>query len=166
MPFRQNFYFRLALTVIIPLCVAWSFTKIVQSSFFDIARVTNESMLPFLKQGDLLVIDKAAPCLKIPFTQQKFFCRSCEIGHAYVFQNPLDARRYLVKFAVAKAHQTSDIIWFTQQSINKAASFDAKTSCFFEGSNTEHSIDSRHFGPIQLQEIVGKVVYPPIAYNP
>lgn len=161
-------HLRLAVIVAIAAAGAWVFVRALQSSVVDFARVTNESMLPHLKPGQVIVINKLAPCLKLPFTSIRFLCSPCETGSAYLFPNPTRSGQKLVKFAVKPAVSSPlrrDIIWFTQGAATEAQSTSAVPSCHFEGSNRESSIDSRHFGPVPLGHIDGKVVYPPLKWN-
>ena len=162
-------YFRPALIVGITLAGAWLLVAGVRFSVFDVARVSNESMLPFLKPGQIIVINKLRPCIKFPFTSLRFFCSPCETGRAYLFPHPLKPTQKLVKFAATPGAEATppglrrDIIWFTDGFQPAAPSRSGPASCYFEGSNREHSVDSRQFGAVPLENIDGKVVYPPVS---
>jgi len=112
----------------------------IHSSLIGAFAIRNESMLPYLKPHDGIVILKTSPCIKIPFTEKRWGCTPCETGRAYVFRHPQQKNERLVKFATA----TKD------------------NACVFEGANSEKSIDSRHFGPVPYHLIEGKVIYPRI----
>lgn len=162
-------YLRPALIVATTVAGGWLLVAALRFSVFDIARVSNESMLPFLKPGQIIFVNKLRPCLKLPFTGIRFFCSPCETGRVYLFPNPLKPAQKLVKFATAPYAGTTlpeirrDIIWFTDGFEPIAQSGSDKASCYFEGSNREHSIDSRQFGAVPLEKIYGKVVYPPVS---
>ncbi len=157
-------HLRLASVVAVSIGAAWLLVQVFRFSVLDFARVSNESMLPHLKPGQIIVISKLAPCLKLPFTGIRVFCRPCESGRAYLFTHPARPGQRLVKFATEPQDSAlrRDIIWFTQGAETQAQSLSA-TSCYFEGSNRENSIDSRHFGRVPLDKIDGKIIYPRIA---
>lgn len=157
---------RLVFIVTASIAVAWVFVSAIRFSVLDFARVTNESMLPHLKPGQVVAILKLTPCLKLPFSAVRFFCSPCETGHAYIFSSPSRPQQKLVKFAVAPPSPLKrDIIWFTQHRPIAAETQATGTTCYFEGSNREYSVDSRHFGAVPVEEIDGKVVYPGIFLN-
>lgn len=162
---------KLSLYVVVAasLAVAWLISRSVRDVLLDFTRVTNESMLPYLKPGQVLVISRLSPCLHLPLVGQALICEPCKPGEAYVFRHPRQKGQRLVKFAVAKSEFDSgsariasgDIISFTPRAA--AASQQAETHrpvCYFVGSNAERSVDSRDFGPVPADEVEGRVVYP------
>lgn len=164
---------RLPLVVLMSLFGGWLLVHSLKTGLMDFARVTNESMLPYLKPQQLLVILKTNPCLRNPLSGQALWCRSCETGKAYVFRDPRAPGRKLVKFAMASppadapraADLRRDIIWFTQGAAGALNPRSGDGFCYFEGSNREQSVDSRHFGAVPVGEILGKVIYPQIQYR-
>lgn len=157
--------------VVVSLCLAWLISRIVRDTLIDVARVTNQSMLPYLSPGKRLAISRLSPCIHLPLSSKAFFCKPCEPGKAYVFDDPQQPQRKLVKFAVSKEEFTTgvarlesgDIISFTPRA--PATAFPAQQTmlehfCYFIGSNSENSIDSRHFGPVAADRVAGKVIYP------
>lgn len=151
------------------LGVAWLISRVARDVLVDVARVTNESMLPYLVPGELLVISRLSPCFHLPFTQRGVACESCVPGRAYVFRHPGGTGQRLVKFAVSKEEFASgnariasgDIISFTPRM--PALSDPAETGrlvCYFVGSNGDRSVDSRDFGPVAVEEVEGRVLYP------
>lgn len=158
--------------VLFSLCIAWLFSRIVRDSLMDVARVTNESMLPYLAPGTRLVISRLSPCAHLPLSGKAIFCRPCEPGQAYVFWDPQQPQRRLVKFAIAKEEFTKgsarvasgDIISFTPRA--PKAAFPVEQAmletplCYFIGSNSDNSVDSRDFGPVAAENVAGKVIYP------
>jgi len=159
----------LYLVVAAAIGLAWLISRIARDVFVDFARVTNESMLPYLVPGQRLVISRLSPCLHLPFVQRGVACKPCAPGSAYVFRHPVGNGQRLVKFAVTKEEFYSgsarilkgDIISFTPRT--PTPSDPAETGrllCYFVGSNGERSIDSRDFGPVPADEVEGRVVYP------
>jgi hypothetical protein len=157
------------LVVAASLGVAWLLSRIARDVLVDFARVTNESMLPYLTPGQRLVISRLSPCLHLPFMQRGVACEPCTPGNAYVFRYPGRSEQRLVKFALSKEEfhsgsariASGDIISFTPRAA--AASEQAETHrpvCYFVGSNGERSVDSRDFGPVPADEVEGRVVYP------
>lgn len=155
--------------VVAALCAAWLLSRILRDVFIDVARVTNESMLPYLVPGQKLVISRLSPCLHLPFMQRGVACGPCNPGDAYVFRLPGRGEQRLVKFAVSKEEFDSgsariasgDIISFTPRTA--AVSQLPETGrpvCYFVGSNGERSVDSRDFGPVPADAVEGRVVYP------
>lgn len=130
--------------MLVTLFLAWLMLKIIKESVVEISYVANESMLPYLTPRQFVVIGKFAPCLHVPFTSVRLFCSPCRAGHAYVFRNPQNISQRLVKFATSAA----------------------ETSCYFEGSNRENSVDSRHFGRVPVEKVEGKILYPNIHFHP
>ncbi|GEM_PF-3297602 len=172
--------------VVASLAGGWLLVYMLKTSVIDFARVTNESMLPYLKPRQILAISKMNPCLRNPLSGQALWCRGCEAGKAYVFRDPRMPTRKLVKFALnapaatrpvselqrdlhlpqANAnHANSSLIWFTQGAAGALKPSGGDGFCYFEGSNREQSVDSRHFGAVPVGEILGKVIYPPVQYN-
>lgn len=166
--------FRPFLIVTIALATAWLLARTLRDAVFDITRVSNESMLPYLSPGAVLVTSRSAPCLHLPFVRRGFFCEPCEPGEVYVFRHPQRHAQKLVKFAVSPAEflrgtartKSGDIIWFTEriqthQSTAKPTMPVTETpQCFFIGSNSARSVDSRDFGPVSAELVEGRVVYP------
>lgn len=146
---------RIVLTVGVTTAVCIGMVHACKSSLIDTYHVTNESMLPYLAPRSSVVIIKTSPCLKIPFTGIRFGCAACEAGRAYVFTNPQSPAQKLVKFAVPVTNNL-----FTRDPKPRSSKPDPDRSCYFEGSNKENSVDSRHFGAVRFEEIEGKVIYP------
>lgn len=147
---------RIALTVGATTAICITVVHACKHSVIDTYRVTNESMLPYLKPRASVVIIKTSPCMKIPFTEIRFGCGACEAGRAYVFRNPQNPGQKLVKFARNNL--------FTRDLGPHPSKADPDRSCYFEGSNKEHSVDSRHFGAVSFENVEGKVIYPAINY--
>lgn len=160
--------------VAVSLLTAWLIARTLRDTAFDITRVSNESMLPYLEPGAVLITSRSAPCVHLPFMNKGIFCAPCEPGEAYVFRHPEHPAQKLVKFAVSPAEffsgsahtKSGDIIWFTER-IRTHQSTATQTmpatdtpQCFFIGSNSARSVDSRDFGPVPAELVEGRVVYP------
>lgn len=159
--------------MLLTLLVAWSVLKVVHDSVLEFMVVENESMLPYFPPRTLLGVLHTNPCLRLPFVKKGFLCSSCSPGEAYVFDHPTQRDEKLIKFAISKHDFESgkatlasgDIIWFTTQATKKDSLGSPVRSpndnvCYFIGSNSEHSIDSRAFGPIPAESVEGRVLYP------
>lgn len=171
---------RFALVVFLSLAGAWLLARFLKDSVIDLARVTNESMLPYLKPGQRVVLSRIAPCLHLPFSSAVFWCRPCEVGSAYVFRHPHKANVRLIKFAAPFQKEADalrrDIMWFTDGNRASVATgstlaqretvMTEQTACFFVGSNRDISVDSRQFGAVPLELVQGKVVYPELQALP
>lgn len=162
------------LIVAVSLAAAWLLARTLRDAVFDITRVSSESMLPYLEPGAVLVTSRSAPCVHLPFVRKGIFCTPCEPGEAYVFRHPRQHAQKLVKFAVSPAEfldgkartKSGDIIWFTeriqtrQSTATPTMPVTEMPQCFFIGSNSARSVDSRDFGPVAAELVEGRVVYP------
>jgi signal peptidase I len=148
--------------VLFSILVCWLAVFLLRQSVFDLARVTNVSMEPRLKPGSWLLVSKLSPCLKVPFSRVVFACTPCEPGEVYVFRHPENPGQKLVKLA---RPFSGDIIWFTGEAAEKGKTMRESEACYFEGANREHSIDSRHFGPVPFAQIEGRVIWPMVNEN-
>ena len=168
---------RFLIVVIAALLAAWIVARVCKDSLFDVARVTNESMLPFLRPGQRVLLSRVAPCLHLPFSGISFACRPCEPGRAYVFRHPAKKNVRLIKFAASFGGVTADIqrdiMWFTDGNATTVATgavaskpMTAQNACFFLGSNSGVSVDSRQFGPVPLHLVEGKVLLPALQVLP
>lgn len=146
--------------VFFSIAACWLAVFFLRQSVFDVARVTNISMEPHLKPGSWVLISKMSPCLKVPFSQIVLACGPCEPGSAYVFRHPEIPGQKLVKLA---RRFSRDIIWFTGEAAEKGKAMQEGEACYFEGANREHSLDSRHFGPVPFARIEGRVIWPKIS---
>jgi signal peptidase I len=159
--------FRFFAVVCISLGLALGLAKTTKDTFFDVARISNESMLPYLRPGQFVVILKTNPCFRLPFFGAPIACSPCELNRAYVFRHPRHTEQRLVKFAgdhiQLKGDQgliRRDIIWFTERPAGRQGS----EQCYFLGSNQEKSVDSRQFGPVSVGLVEGMIIYPPTKF--
>lgn len=129
----------LAIVVILFLCRAF---------LADIALVQGKSMLPGLKSGDLVLIFKAAYGLSNP-----------RGGYLALWSAPRD------RDIVAAVRPDTGKIVIKRVRIEEGAgigSSDAESvseaSFFLLGDNKYESVDSREFGPVPMNNILGRVI--------
>ena len=106
---------------------------------FQLMRVYGHSMSPALEPGDLLLIRQLRADEELP-----------EPGSLVVVRPEGLETQFFIKRVIAIAGQTvrvSDRAWTL-----------GEKQCFLLGDNTEHSIDSRIFGPVGRRELLGRIV--------
>jgi len=108
----------------------------VKVLFVDLMITQGRSMMPTLKPGSLLVVNKAAFGFRVPGAGMYLFHWSNpQPGDLLVFYTPLGER------AVKRCHLANDDGTF-----------------FVRGDNDLESFDSRSYGLVPLDHILGKVV--------
>lgn len=133
-------------------------------------KVQGNSMVPTLHSGDYLITEKISYRFRAP-----------KIGDIVVLKNPRDESQDFIKRIIAVPGDTIQIskntvyingqalkedylpintqthagTFITESSIIKAAD----NQYFVIGDNREHSSDSREWGPITKEEIVGKAFF-------
>lgn len=101
---------------------------------FPFARVSGRSMLPTYKDGSLLLATRL-------FNRDKL-----KIGQVYVYRRVNeDGQEVLV------VKRLTEIANYPKLNIIN--------ECYFEGDNSEESYDSRHYGYINAEQIVAKVLW-------
>ena len=109
---------------------------VIKINFLDLMITQGRSMLPTLKPGSLLVVNKAAYGFRIPgLGLYLFHWSKPRPGDLLVFYTPLGER------AVKRCF-----------SVNEEGDF------FVRGDNDLESFDSRSYGLVPLDHILGKVV--------
>lgn len=103
---------------------------------FTLVKVEGISMLPTYKDGKLLLLDRE----QSPYHDVFFSMRDSNVGECYVIINPL-TNSYNIKrlIHVEKMETGAYMYWF-------------------EGDNKENSIDSRTYGFVSQEYIVGKII--------
>lgn len=100
---------------------------------FPIAKVVGRSMLPTYKEGSLLLTTRL-------FNRDKL-----EVGQVYVFRRQdSDGEEHLV------VKRLTNNVTVPHSDFNNL--------CYFEGDNPKESYDSRHYGFINAEDIVAKVL--------
>ena len=101
---------------------------------------TGLSMFPTLRHGNWLLCNRMAYGLRLPgFNQPLILWRTPKVGEIVFFRSPRDGR-LLVKRVVDPPEG---------QSLSS-------THVWVEGDNAAGSCDSRHFGPVSLQRVLGR----------
>jgi len=130
--------------------------------------VRGESMAPTLQNGDYLIVEE----ITYRFTEPRR-------GDIIVLRSPLDPRVKLVKRIVGLPGETIQcnngeleiitkerkIISLREQYLPEGFSCSGKLKIFLNnreyfvlGDNRKHSLDSRYFGPVSRDKIIGRVV--------
>ena len=119
-----------------PFTLALVCAVIIKLFFIDLMITQGRSMLPTLKPGTLLVVNKAAYGFRIPGLGLYLFrWSSPQPGDLLIFYTPLGER------AVKRCY-----------AVNEEGTF------FARGDNDLESFDSRSYGFIQPDHVLGKVV--------
>lgn len=115
---------------------------------FDFALVEGKSMLPGLKSGDLVLVAKAAYGLRSPRSGYIFRWSSPQNGDLVIAIRPDTGRAVLKR------------VWVEGESgrtlFGRAA---PEGFLYLLGDNEFESLDSRVFGPVPMNNVVGKA-YP------
>ncbi|MCL1815699.1 MAG: signal peptidase I [Treponema sp.] len=116
--------------------LAFVCAMIIKLFFIDLMITQGRSMLPTLKPGSLLVVNKAAYGFRIPGLGIYLFrWASPQPGDLLVFYTPLGER------AVKRCYFVND-----------------EGTFFVQGDNDLESFDSRSYGLVSPEHILGKVV--------
>lgn len=127
--------------------------------------VSGESMFPTFKNGDYLIIDEISYKLKNP-----------ERGDVTVFRYPNDTKKFFIKRIIGMPNETvqienNKITIFNSQNPNgfvlkepyikniadNNLSFALKENQYFVmGDNRPNSSDSRYWGPVEKELLIGK----------
>ncbi|MDR0447730.1 MAG: signal peptidase I [Treponema sp.] len=119
-----------------PIILAFIFAMFIKLLFVDLMITQGRSMLPTLKPGSLLVVNKAAYGLRIPGLGIYLFrWSSPKPGDLLVFYTPLGER------AVKRCYYVND-----------------EGTFFVRGDNDLESFDSRSYGLVPPDYLLGKVV--------
>ena len=126
---RQNGVFRAGVLAL--LCAL-----IIKLLFIDLMITQGRSMLPTLHPGSLLVVNKAAFGFRIPgLGFYLFHWSNPQPGDLLVFYTPLGER-----------------------AVKRCSSVNDNGTFFVRGDNDLESFDSRSYGLVPLDHILGKVV--------
>jgi signal peptidase I len=126
-------------------------------SVAEVNRVPSASMRPTLLEGDRIWVNKLAYALHIPFTTIALLeWAAPERGDVVVFFAPGDSKR-CVKRVIGAPGDRVDI---GGQSV-----LVPQRHYFVLGDNRNQSVDSRCFGCVQQEQIVGKVTGMVISFD-
>jgi signal peptidase I len=117
----------------------------------DLVLIRGRSMIPLLRPDQLVVVNRLAYGLRIPGIRG-YLIRWADpsAGDVVLFISPSDGRRS-VKWCVAGPGQPSPPSVPGRPAV-------PQDHVFVLGLNRGESLDSRHFGPIPVDQIVGKVL--------
>ncbi len=115
---------------------AFLFAVLLKLFCFDIVIVDGESMLPLLKPGSVILINKIAYGFRFPWMKEYLFLwNKPRKNDIIVFITPLG--RTAVKRCAGIFNESWFIAW---------------------GDNKNDSLDSRSYGPVPIDNILGKVM--------
>lgn len=144
-------------------------------------KIPTSSMYPTLQPGDRIFVNKFIYGAKIPFTDIRLpRLRDPQRGDIIVFLSPVERKKYLVKRLIGKPGEEVEIknqhIWIngkltenplvikklTYYNRGSFGGYGQKVripehSYFVLGDNSANSIDSRYWGFVPEENIVGKV---------
>ena len=169
--------------IVIAIVLAFIIRSFVVQAF----KIPSGSMEPTLLVGDHILVNKFIYGTKIPFTSKKILqFKRPEHGDVIVFIYPVDRKKDFIKRVIAVEGDTVEII-DKKVYINGLPSDSAhavhndktilpralqprdnygpvpvpKGSLFVMGDNRDHSMDSRYWGFVRLEEVKGKafVIY-------
>ncbi len=138
----------------------------------DVMRVRGDSMEPVLREGETIIVNTAAFGLSLPFVS-RYLVRwgSPDPGDVVVFPHPSQPR-LLVKRVIAEAGEplsvTNDSLTvggqrlpLTPVQMRMFRNFESipPGTLFVAGDNRSHSEDSREYGFVPIEKIIGKVIF-------
>jgi signal peptidase I len=124
---------------------AFAAVLVLKAFFFDFMLVEGSSMSPALEAGDVVVVFRLAYGLRFPFvsggSQNRYLVRwkTPKEGELLVFWTPLD------ELAVKRAGR----IVATRNG----------AGLIMLGDNSNDSFDSRSYGPVNPDNVIGKVLF-------
>ncbi len=138
------------------------FALYVRESVVQAFVLPNNSMYPSIRQGDRILV-----------TKRDYLERDPEQGEVVVFRNPENRRQHWVKRIVAVEGETVEIrageLFVNGEKqvyeTDGVAAEDVgpvevlKNHVYVLGDNRANSRDSRHFGPVPVASLVGKVAW-------
>jgi signal peptidase I len=118
------------------ILLAFALVLLVKLFFLDVMVTQGRSMLPAIEPGSVLVVNKAAYGIRLPGTSLYLFrWARPRAGDMVVFYTPLGER-----------------------AVKRCSFLDNDGTFFALGDNDLESFDSRSYGPISLDHILGKVI--------
>ena len=140
----------------------------------DVAMIRGDSMRPLLSNQQVVLVNRAAYGLQLPFTNSYLMLwDKPKKDDIVILDSPADGR-LAVKRSVAVAGdpimagdavvvvggETYDVPLWTADALQNLARI-PDNMVFVLGDNPTHSTDSRHYGLLPLQAIRGRVVLRP-----
>jgi signal peptidase I len=142
---------------------AFAIAMLVQTFMFRVTGILQESMMPTIDPGDRIIVD----CLTYRFREPK-------PGEIVVVHDPLDGKKDIIKRVIALGGDTIEVTEgllyvngavvdepyvVNKDVVNGQARFTIPEGYIYVmGDNRPRSGDSRSFGPVGEDQIVGKVI--------
>jgi signal peptidase I len=143
---------------------------LISRIFFQTYTVMDDSMLPNLKRGDRAIIFKAAApgpgdviLINSPIENHKVLLKRllAEGGDAVEIKDKiiyLNSAEFKFQWPVTLKDKRSFPENFTKRDNLPALKID-NGYCFVIGDNLDYSFDSRDFGPVKEEYIIGRVIF-------
>jgi len=109
--------------------------------FFDFIIAQGQSMEPIINNGDVLIVSRMRYGIQLPWRQ------------------PIKGSKYLIWWAAPKVGEV--VVFYTpsgELAVKRCAEIINDRSFFAKGDNGLASYDSRSYGPVPFQNIIGKVL--------
>jgi signal peptidase I len=116
--------------------LAFAAALIIKLFLFDLMLVDGRSMNPAIKNGTIVIVNRLQYGFRFPW--QKV---------------------YLLRWAAPRPGEI--VVFYTPEgnlAVKRCDTSDDKNTFFALGDNTLHSYDSRNYGPIRADNIIGKVL--------
>lgn len=148
---------------LLAIALAFVIGLVLRYYYFQSTTVTAKSMLPTLVPGDKLLIKKAAYWREPP-----------QRGDIVVFPAPSGKNEYLIKRVIGLPNEhivsIRGKVYINGRPLDEPYTGGIPThdimpmvippgTVYVMGDNRNHSEDSRDFGPIKIDDIIGKVVW-------
>ncbi len=166
------------------LIIAAIIAFFVRSFFIQAFRIPSSSMEPTLLIGDHLLVNRLSYVMKIPFTDNVIFnLGDPKKGDVIVFRYPVDPDKDFIKRVIATEGDTvaisNKVIYINGQKtedkwghysdsiilpefVNPRDNFGPftvpKNSYFVMGDNRDRSLDSRYWGVVSREHLVGRAL--------
>ena len=131
------------------ICFAYFIVLHIYLHFFEWTLVKNKSMEPTITHGDHVLLEK--------------FSLGLIISPAYYSKGPQYAKIHRMQNTVLRELQKGDIITFffeqKKQILIKRVVATGDNHVIVAGDNADHSEDSKIFGPVPKDKIIGRVIY-------
>jgi signal peptidase I len=173
------------------LLIAALIAIFVRSFFVQAFKIPSSSMEPTLLIGDHLLVNRMSYVVKVPFTDIIMFTvGQPERGHVIIFRYPHDTGKDFIKRVVAKEGDVVEIkdkvvyingtkveephAVFSQETIvpaffspkdNLGPIKVPKDSYFVMGDNRDKSLDSRFWGFVKKEHLVGRALILYFSWN-